>query len=412
MYQFFAGVAAAAFLICSSANAGFDGLPPVCARLHTPLVCDVLVDIAHDVETFERAVDDGMLSVYDAEDALRLFVRFELAEGDLSRAIEMSDKIGSPTITVVADPLPNMNPDDLPDPQSIDVDQVGDWALIMTARALAANGQTENAGTAFQMAADRVTDGSLYGGWSDARVLRSIGAYYFTPWAAAGFADDALQYADSLEPAAQAWAMLFIADGLAMRGDVGATKAVVESMSGQFTVLGQMSLAEAYRQAGKPATGLTVLDGAAHEFEFLMVGLRDRKAQRRLAMAYALLGDLETAEYVMARAAYAPNMASSGWRDIAPAIACHDIDLALELIARRYGASDSTPYRNPEAVVEILVSAAASDQGDMAYAFAKQEDNLLKRLSFLTAVVVGLRQAEDVLSDAIPCATLNTLPRM
>ena len=256
------------------------------------------------------------------------------------------------------------------------------------------------------MAADRVTGSSRYGGWSDARVLRSIGPYYFTPWAAAGFADDALQYAATLEQGAEAWAMVYIADGLAMRGDIDATKRVIKGMPGDFPMLGQIALAEAYRQAGDSTTALTLLDEAAYEFEFLTVGLRDWKAQRRLAIGYALLGDLEAAEYAMARAAYAEDMFDYYWRAVAPVVACYDFHKALGLITDRSG------YRNQEATVEILVAAAASGHGEAAYEFAKEEDRLIRRLSYLGAVAIGLRHAEDAAPDAIPCATLNPMLRL
>jgi hypothetical protein len=175
-------------------------------------------------------------------------------------------------------------------------------------------------------------------------------------------------------------------------------------------ILGKAAIAEAYRQSGDPQTALSLLDQTAHDIEVAPAGLRSWRVLRRLAIGYALLGDLEMAEYMMIQTVHDPSMLDNNWRAVAPAVACHDVGLALDLIADRVRAN-SEPYRNPEATVEVLIAAAASGHGATAYSFAAAEENLTERLLYLLAVRIGLLRAAEVPPDAIPCSTLNAIPQ-
>ena len=360
-----------------------------------------MVDLRHDLLAFADAVEEDRISVLAAEDFLRLLVRLELADGELERAIELADRIGSPSIVVVRDPVAQTDPGSLPSVEELDVDAVGDWALIMLASALAANGEHAKANTVFRMAADHVAESGFELGWDYVPVSRSLGPYYFTPWATAGLEQEALDYIATFSAASRAWAMVYIADGLAMRGDVEAIRRLIEDMPGEFPVLGKLSLAEAYRRTGDDDTALKLLDEAAHALEFVSPGLRDWKSQRRLAIGYALLGEQESAAYALHRLGNAPSFSDYHWRFVVPAIACHNVHEALGFITDKQG------YRDLPATVEILISAAVSGQGEAAYRIAKDENHLVRRLTYLMAVLVGLRQAEDVPTSAIPCSTVS-----
>ena len=86
------------------------------------------------------------------------------------------------------------------------------------------------------------------------------------------------------------------------------------------------------------------------------------------------------------------------WTDIAPMIACYDLDMALELAGV-----------DPMAVADVLVAAAASGAGQAAYTFAANQAQDFDRTLYLLATVIGLRHAKLAADPSLPCATVTVI---
>jgi hypothetical protein len=290
---------------------------------------------------------------------------------------------------LAADPLPAGSDIEAPDALAIVDPEIRLDAMIVAARLLAASGETSRADALFRRAA---------GDMGDAVDRTRV----FAMWAAAGFALPAAEAAAGLEPESGTRARLAIAEGLAFTGNVAATEAAVANLQDWLAARGDMALAEAYRRAGQADRARASLDraGAALQAD----GKAAPEAWRRLAQGYALLGETQAARQAMLIDANGRDLREGlAWRDIAPMVACHDLPFALGLLDQGGG------ERDPTAVVDVLVAAAASGDGQNAHIFASGQTDSFKRVLYLLATVIGLRHAKLADDPALPCATVSVI---
>ncbi len=396
----------AMFLFGNSARAENFEIPPECLETPGTLLCRVIDDLVTNTEEYLRRVSETeSLNPY-ATTPFYMMPRLAAASGNLARANEIIQdyhqrylprpvtdsvfdfdpvrEVVRYSVNIASDPLPSMDPADIPDPVQLEDQGAAEWMRIATARALAATGETDKARAAFMMIAE---------------AMPYHGANLFVPWATAGFADDALASVTGLRLVPQARAKLNIAEGLAQRGDVEGVASILSELPGGMPILGQAALAEAYRRSGDPETALAILDDTARSIETAHVGVRDHEAYRRIAIGYALLGDIEMTEYMMLRVIHDPSWAQYHWEMVAPFIACHDFNLAMELS----GAADTGSV----AMTELLISATRAGHGEETYGFAKGQESLIDRTLYIMAVTIGVIQSDTVPPDAVPCSTFS-----
>ena len=355
-------------------------------------------------------------------EAEMLFPRLRLANGDLADAMEgfarlerwsydpdkfeqfsnvLSNHMINPygtlniwTSPLLADPVIAITGDD---PQPVRFEDMAIWEQFALARAQAASGEADAARTTFRAIAELET-------WS----LRSASklSILYTIWSATGFADDAMAHADGLVPLRRAWAYLGIADGLAMRGDLAATIDAVAELPSDLRTLGGMATAEAHRRNGDSATAMRMLLTTQEAMEGMAAGLRTNAIRWRLARGLALLGNRSAVQDVLGER----HDGLSGWHEVAPLLACHDLRQTLEMFDAAADQGGRIPYLPLFVRADILVAAAASGQAEDAFAYAlaaKDKDTG----PLLLAVLIGLTQASHLPDNAPECATLNVIPR-
>ena len=282
--------------------------------------------------------------------------------------------------------------------------EASNWIKAVLAYRLAEAAEAEKASELFAAAADDVLTSCAtfeYFCWAglDRRNL-------FRAWGASGMANDALLRAADLDAFGSEEALVAIAEGLGLAGDAD-TVARLIGMSGRvwhdaapadgigdadialdagrdhYRLRMALALAEAHRRSGGVTAAMAVLE-EAHDALGLPQGLFDVTNRSLVARAYILLGDVERGRLMVEDSEQTVN-----WLVVAPSLACHDLALALELPPRRYGYGD----RNPVVTAETLLAAAASGQGEDAYAFALAEPKLSLRLLYLMASATGLHLA-------------------
>ncbi|MEM7123745.1 MAG: hypothetical protein AAF563_20885 [Pseudomonadota bacterium] len=392
--------------LSSPTKASFADPLPECLDVPTTLLCRVSNDLAITTEEFLEKVSEATTLRPYALKPFYLTPRYFAASGDLARAIEIvqdyRDQYPTQTVSssvfdvdpvkevrlysinIATDPLPILDSINVPQAIQLAEQDADEWARIAAARSLATSDAIDQAREAFIMASDI----SQYPNMS-----------LLVPWAASGFADDALRYAAELSPIAESWSKLYLAEGLAMRGDIEGTRALVTELLGDMPMLGQPAIAEAYRRAGQPETALALLDETARAIETMSPGLREASFYRRIAIGYALLNDVEMTRYMMLRATYGTSFDRFSWQKVAPFIACHDLTIAIDLS----GGSDALPRD----VTELLIVASRSGLAEDAYLIAKSQENLVDRTLYLMAVTIGIIQAENVPPSDTPCSTLS-----
>ncbi len=312
-------------------------------------------------------------------------------------------ELSQTTWDIVGDPLPPAQLGNLDALDGIDLEQAGTWALLAAARAQAAGGFHERARALFLLAADQGHGPLRFGAITPPEVNNIV----FMIWAASGFVDDALAYTHDWNVAPAGYAALAIAEGLALGGDVAATRGLVATLPGDLPLLGAPAIAEALRRSGNPEAAHETLDSALATIDAQRPALFDYSARKRFIMGYALLGDMETMRNVAGWRGEEGQNRLLFWRLIAPLVACHDLAAAIDLLDEH-----SILGTRPTAawdLVDTLVAASAAGQGKAALDIAKGRESLVDRTLLLTAVVIGLRQAQDIPDDALACTFLSAV---
>lgn len=389
-----------------------------CDSEPTELVCRVLVELEHEFEIYSQGlIEAEWLWPLDWE-PLFLGQRILVGSGQVVRAFESSADyharpgLETPSHALLGtfspaevlsrielvssyDPVPRVSDDEIDALFAREFGGNQAWAKLMTARILAANGLSERANTLFA---------SLDTGRYTTRA--PIASPLHVLWASAGEADAAIAGASALFPVTRGFVELSIAEGLALRGDIDGVQTLINGLPGDLPVLGILPLAEAYRRTGDSQRAKELLDKAGDALSELNAGLRGRGSDIRLAQGYAILGESEAA--ISTLAPYMNEYDRSYVSDyIAPLIACHDLERALSLIARER--FDGTIDYLASQVAELLISAAASGNGEQAFSFAQQEESLVDRTHFLMAVVIGLAQKFNLPDGSPACATRTFL---
>ena len=304
---------------------------------------------------------------------------------------------------LVTDPLPADDETEPPDALAIKDVEIGGDALIVAARLLTRSGEKARAGALFARALDiarETTEGSM---WQRARYLESL----FAMWAASGLGVNAAEAARDLDTADGALARLAIAEGLALTGDVTATTDAAGNLSGSLPLMGELTIAEAWRRHGETEQARATLDHAAQALDTGSSATRMPETYRRLAQGYALVGETALAQRLMLASVTERRLRDGlAWTDITPMIACHDLDMALGLVAEGAGGSGQS---DPMAVVDVLIAAAASGAGKAAYTFAMNQPELVNRTLYLLATAIGLRHGKLAADPALPCATVTVV---
>ncbi|MEM7123744.1 MAG: hypothetical protein AAF563_20880 [Pseudomonadota bacterium] len=382
------------------------------------LACRVWIDFNESLLAYQDELAAGGNLTPDAFAPFFLMPRFQSAVGQPDAAFQsIADWLGetegdayalwgNPTEGLYrssswlsTDPLHADETAVLPDVLAINDLEVRADALIVTARMLAANGDEERARAMFALAWDIVHNDMEGDLWERTRQLGSL----FAMWAAAGFGDDAEEAAARLSETDAAFARLAMVEGAAATGDHTMTMALAERLPGWLPLLGQISLAEAYRRQGDEAQARATLDAAADAMENGDGAARNPAAHLRLAQGYAMLGDMAAARAALESYDAGPHLEGGLARpDIAPLVACHDMGQALRLISE-----DANGRPDPMDVVNILVAASASGAGDEAYAVAAAQQHAFTRSLYLLAISIGLKHRELSAFRGTPCSTVS-----
>lgn len=409
----------------AAANAALaQDAPPECQRDETSLACAVALETIRSLSAWSAALDrtDPTWSV--GYEPSTLFPRLAAAEGELDIAVAhvirllpeaypeyvWSFTMGDLRATawaITRDPLPAEAGINAATIDDADLARAGFWAQVTAARALAAVGKDEAARALFRAAAeDRFADPG-----TDPRRFHNIAYSILSLWAASGYPDDALAFAS--EERWHIWdeyGRLAVADGLAATGNVAATRAVIDTLGPPWSILGKFSIAEAERRSGNPETARALVDAVWTELQETK-GWFANQHRLRAAVIYALLGDLDAMHEALGTLGTRPHAYLTVWPKLTPYIACHDLQAAIDLLIPT---EDGIPakLRWPRAwdLVDPLIAAAASGQGEAAYAVARHAPRPDDGTLFLMATLIGLRQAQDLPSDAPPCSTLMLLP--
>ena len=382
------------------------------------LACRVWIDFNESLLAYQDELAAGGNLTPDAFAPFFLMPRFQSAVGQPDAAFQsIADWLvetegdayalwGNPTEGLYrssswlsTDPLRAGEMAALPDALAISDLEIRADALIVTARILAANGDEERARAMFTLAWDIVHNDMEGDLWERTRQLGSL----FAMWAAAGYGDDAEEAAAQLAETEAAFARLAMVEGVAATGDDAKTATLAERLPGWLPLLGQISLAEAYRRNGDREQARATLDAAAEALESGEGAARNPAAHLRLAQGYAMLGDTAAARTVLDSYDAGPHLAGGLARpDIAPLVACHDMGQALRLISE-----DANGRPDPMDVVDILVAASASGAGDDAYAVAAAQQHAFTRSLYLLAVSIGLKHGALSAFPDTPCSTVS-----
>lgn len=382
------------------------------------LACRVWIDFNESLIAYQDELSAGGNLMPDAFAPFFLMPRFQSAVGQPDAAFQSiadwlreteSDAYalwGNPTDGLYrssswlsTDPLRAGETATLPDALAINDLEIRTDALIVTARILAGNGDDESARAMFALAWDIVHDDMEGDLWERTRQLGSL----FAMWAVAGYSDDAEEAAARLSETDAAFARLAMVEGAAATGDHAMTASLAERLPGWLPLLGQISLAEAFRRQGDDGRARATLDAAAEALASGGGAANNPAAHLRLAQGYAMLGDIAAARAALESYDAGPHLDGGLARpDIAPLVACHDMDLALRMISE-----DANGRPDPMDVVNILVAASASGAGDEAYAVAVAQPQAFTRSLYMLAVSIGLKHGDLSAFPGIPCSTVS-----
>lgn len=382
------------------------------------LACRVWIDFNESLRDYQDELAAGGNLTPDAFAPFFLMPRFQSAVGQSDAAFQSiagwlqetegdayalwgnpTDGLYRSSSWLSTDPLSNDETAALPDALSIDDLEIRTDALIVTARILAANGDDERARAMFALAWDIVHNDMEGDMWERTRQLGSL----FAMWAAAGYSDDAGEAAASLSETDAAFARLAMVEGVAATGDHAMTATLAERLPGWLPLLGQISLAEAYRRQGDEIQARATLDEAAAALESGKGAAGNPAVHLRLAQGYAMLGDTAAAGATLESYDAGPHLDGGLARpDIAPLVGCHDLGQALRLISE-----DANGRPDPMDVVNVLVAASASGAGADAYTLANAQQHAFTRSLYLLAVSIGLKHAALSAFPDTPCSTIS-----
>jgi hypothetical protein len=201
-----------------------------------------------------------------------------------------------------------------------------------------------------------------------------------------------------------------VIEGIAMTGDVEATLEAAASLNGALQIVAGLAVAEAERRAGDPEAALDRLDAISATLENESRWLA-YEYRMRFVQGYALLGDFDAMHEAAGAAGSDSYAYHAFWPRVAPFVACHDLGLAIALVTRPV--PDFGDLGPPDAwdMVDILVAAARTGQGEEAYAVARSAYRDVDRTLLLMAVLTGLLQAQSAAPNPAPCATMVALPQ-
>ena len=399
------GITAGEFVLCQGVRA-------------SGLACRVWLDFNANLAIYQEELATGGNVSSNAFAAFFMMPRFQAAVGQPGAAFQSitewlraaaNDEYalwGNPTdglyqssSSLATDLLSVDGPADMPDAMAIDDPAVRTDALIVAGRLFAEAGEDQRSRAMFALAWDIVRqklDGDM---WRRAQQLRPL----FAMWASADFVEQANAAAAALDPVDSGLARLAMAEGLAAAGEIEATAAIADDLPGWLPVLGKMALAESYRRQGQDSRAHDILDEAAGELDAGVGAARTSMAYLRLAQGYAMLGDITTASSAMLRDIGSSRLLDNLARpDVAPIVACHDMNLALQLIS---DVADGQP--EPQDVVAILIAASGSGSGQAAYDLATAQQDAFTRSLYLLAVAIGLKHRDLSPFPAIPCTAVS-----
>ena len=405
-----------------------DDAPQECLRDETTFACAVAKQTWQSLAVFLDAIEasDDAKAAYSPP--LMFYPRLVAAEGWPEKAISAAIPFLPDDPTILAnwrfsgmfgdlrrtlratanDPLPPLSAETLESLNDADLERAGPWAMVLAARAWAAAGDETRARATFLAAAQASLDMAS----SVPGRLGKIDEMIFVQWAAAGFSDDALAFVAEWSEVDAAYAALSVAEGVALTGDIEATRSMVRSLRGVLPLLGGLVVAEAERRAGDPDASHATLDATVAALEEQRSSWLLSKSRVRLAQAYAALGDFEAMREAAGWSGREGFAYYDYWPDIAPFVACHDLNLALELLVppertTQFDFAEPEPWH----AADVLLSAAASGQGEAAYAVARDTPNPGNRTLLMMAVLTGLAMQDARAPHApgctFPLASLN-----
>jgi tetratricopeptide (TPR) repeat protein len=400
-----------AFLVwisCSGGTApGFD--EQVCNENPQVLVCRVMADLGREWPLYLDWLETQPHSRVGAWDAFYLLPRLLLAGDGVTTTVEhlaetrlilpnaheaggvwnphlAPDFILETENRLAFDPLLPTAIEDLAALETSDLEIAGPVAQLLVARAYAASGKPDVAEAIFQRNPGLVL-------WS-----QTLGP------------EGALESLSELTAPQRAYALLAIAEGLAHQSDLVGLEEVIALMPRGFPVMAMVWQAEAHRRQNEVESARRILNEAIVARDALHAGMMPKTFDIRIARALALLGELDAAIALIK-----PYVTHEPWTNqfkvIAPHVACHDFERALDLAVRELESpttdQPSHTWFLTADISDVLIAAGTSDQAEDAYAFAAATDDQGDRVLYLMSVAIGLLHAFEAPDDAVPCWTLR-----